>query len=392
LKTTRRLAVLPIVEPPADLEDRILEAAREAQKVVPLTRRASRVVSRAGSWAMRPQTGMAAVFLLGIGLSALLLQGRHAAPSSSMTVSDRGEPVASVATGTLERPPGEANDTKGSSPSFAAAPPPASPAATAIASAAPASEYGSGQAQDGMFGRGRGGAGGALAGRLNGASKSAANEAPISKSQQMLDVGDEQNAAPVAGAPAQPYAAAQAAPRRAAAPPGARPAPAAAADMEALKEAPAPNVQSQMVSSFDTAMAAYKSGDYATAKTQFDAIAARGDLSSALWAARSARDGTGCASAVARFDQVASAAAGTNVANDATLEAGRCYRQLNQSAAAQARFQSLLTLPAYVDRASNELAAMAPKPAAKAAARPAAVPAKPAAPPAASPPPVSTAY
>src|ERR1700734_36757 len=82
LKTTRRLAVLPIVEPPAGLEDRILEAAREAQKVVPLTRRASHVVSRAGSWAMRPQTGMAAVFLLGIGLSALLLQGRHAAPSS----------------------------------------------------------------------------------------------------------------------------------------------------------------------------------------------------------------------------------------------------------------------------------------------------------------------
>ena len=97
LKATRRTAVLPIVEPPAHLEERIFAAAREAQKVVPLRSRASRVVARAGSWAMRPQSGMAAVFLLCIGLSALLLQGkaRHAR-GGTMTVSEQGEPVASV--------------------------------------------------------------------------------------------------------------------------------------------------------------------------------------------------------------------------------------------------------------------------------------------------------
>src|ERR1700677_4737622 len=83
LKATRRLAVLPIVEPPADLEDRIMAAAREAQKVVPLRRRASHAVSWAGSWAMRPQTGMAAVFLLMTGISALLLRVKHSAPASA---------------------------------------------------------------------------------------------------------------------------------------------------------------------------------------------------------------------------------------------------------------------------------------------------------------------
>ena len=42
---------------PPDLEERILAAAREAQKVVPLRRRVARVVSFAGSWAMRPADG-----------------------------------------------------------------------------------------------------------------------------------------------------------------------------------------------------------------------------------------------------------------------------------------------------------------------------------------------
>ena len=58
LRATRRVAVLPMVEPSVDLEDRILAAARNAQKVVPIRRRFSRAVSLAGAWAMRPQTGI----------------------------------------------------------------------------------------------------------------------------------------------------------------------------------------------------------------------------------------------------------------------------------------------------------------------------------------------
>ena len=50
---------------PPGLEERILSATEEASKVVPISRgRLSRLVSAAGTWAMRPQTAMAAVFLL----------------------------------------------------------------------------------------------------------------------------------------------------------------------------------------------------------------------------------------------------------------------------------------------------------------------------------------
>src|SRR5215472_5901459 len=82
LRATRRLAVLDRVEPPADLEDRILAAAREAQKVVPFKLRASHAISWAAQWAMRPQTAMAAVFLLMIGFVTLLLKVRNAPPPS----------------------------------------------------------------------------------------------------------------------------------------------------------------------------------------------------------------------------------------------------------------------------------------------------------------------
>jgi len=108
LKATRRVAVLPMIEPPADLEDRILAAAKDAQKVVPMKRRMSNAVSWAGSWAMRPQTAMAALFLVMIGSSALLLRGRSAkAPASAaanVTVSAEGSPAPSTATATLARP------------------------------------------------------------------------------------------------------------------------------------------------------------------------------------------------------------------------------------------------------------------------------------------------
>src|SRR5947209_15027936 len=75
MKATKRLAVLPLVDPPDDLEDRILTAAKEAQKVVPIRGRLSHAISWAGSWAMRPQTAMAALFLIMIGTSTLLLKG-----------------------------------------------------------------------------------------------------------------------------------------------------------------------------------------------------------------------------------------------------------------------------------------------------------------------------
>src|SRR5512146_1967674 len=63
MRATRSLLALPMVDPPDGLEERILAAAKEAQKVVPIKSRFSRALSAAGAWAMRPQTAMAAVFL-----------------------------------------------------------------------------------------------------------------------------------------------------------------------------------------------------------------------------------------------------------------------------------------------------------------------------------------
>jgi hypothetical protein len=94
-RATRRVAALPRVEPPEGLESRILAAAAAATQVVPLGTRWARAVSLAGSWAMRPQTAMAAVFLVMIGTSVLLLRGKssRAPASAEMTVTQEGTPA-----------------------------------------------------------------------------------------------------------------------------------------------------------------------------------------------------------------------------------------------------------------------------------------------------------
>src|SRR5262245_52361043 len=90
LRATRRGISLPVVPVPPGLEDRILAAAKEAQKVVPIRSRMSRVVSVAGSWAMRPQTAMAAVFLLMIGTSAFLIRSKTYGSKATVSVTVEG--------------------------------------------------------------------------------------------------------------------------------------------------------------------------------------------------------------------------------------------------------------------------------------------------------------
>jgi hypothetical protein len=354
LKATRRLAVLPIVEPPADLEERILAAAREAQKVAPIGRRASRVISWAGSWAMRPQTGMAAVFLLMTGLSALLLRAKHGPSNAAVTVSDQGEPMASVQTTTLERPPGDSVDLKAP---LAAAPVLAPPPPPSVAASDPP--------LDGYLGRGH------------------AAPPPRSKAAAIADRDDAPSAlaaAPVANAkrstvyaPGGPSGGGAASVAAVAPAPAAPPAPLPASpafaselsDQSTSGGGAAGQAQAPSNTGFASAMAAYNAGDYGTATALFDSLASSGDLTSALWAARSVRRGNGCGGAVARYDQIARAGAGTTAGYDAVFEGGQCYRQMGQWDSAQTRFRSLITVPSYVDRAKTELAQMAPKPAAK---------------------------
>ncbi len=330
LRATRRVAVLPLVAPPPDLEERILAAARDAQKVVPLRGRVAKVVSLAGSWAMRPQTAMAAVFLLMVGTSALFLHGqnRASAPAgASMVVSERGSPAASAASPPEQDQPGDltaAANAHGVEQKVAAAP-------VATMTAEPAASANNAYGNDRL----------ALADKDTTADSRTL--APSLERQEVAQRG-AMNAAAPAGAPVP------------AALPAAQ-APGAAAETQGTVAGGA----QQQGATFTDAMTAYRNKSYDTATREFDALAAAGDPNAALWAARSVRESAGCASAVSRFDQVAARSFGNQAGYDATLEGGRCYKAMGSFDAARTRFVRLLTVPSHAARAQAELDAMTPR-------------------------------
>jgi hypothetical protein len=328
LRATRRVAALPIVEAPDDLEDRILSAARDAQKVVPFKQRLARAVSGAGSWAMRPQTAMAALFLVMIGTSALFLHGKRSkAPSSAaVTITDRGAPAAAPA----PLSPSQAAPVDAPAEPNAHGAPKGTPLAMA-SSDGDLARAGDDKKRDSL---------------------SAAK--PESESKGAAARSDDPGLLPQAAAtvPAPP------------APPAALGAPKA---MGGGGSAPVDTTN---------AMAAYNAGRYDDATRLFD-VTAPGDTTSELWAARSTREGHGCRAAVARFDKAAARAAGTTVGYDAKLEGGVCYRQLGNFAAATQRFNDLLSVPTHAARAQAELNKMQQTAPAAQPKRAAAAPAKP---------------
>ena len=93
LRATREVGVLPIEEPSDDLEERILEAATAIQKKAPWHRKVVRGIAWAGSHAMRPQLAMAAVLVLMLGSSLLLLRAKPGtAGVAPIRVTERGVP------------------------------------------------------------------------------------------------------------------------------------------------------------------------------------------------------------------------------------------------------------------------------------------------------------
>jgi tetratricopeptide (TPR) repeat protein len=89
LRATREVGILPLLEPPEGLEQRILEAERGARARLPLRQRIGRAVSVAAEYAMRPQLAMAAVLLLMIGASLLFLRVEPG-QRDSVRVTERG--------------------------------------------------------------------------------------------------------------------------------------------------------------------------------------------------------------------------------------------------------------------------------------------------------------
>jgi hypothetical protein len=308
--------VLPQVEPSTDLEDRILAAAKDAQKVVPIGRQVSRAISWAGSWAMRPQTAMAAVFILMVGSSVLFVRRRKVADNATVTVTAQGAPAASAPA------PTPTDESASLDSKVAAAAHGAGPVApTTAASATPWDGTAGGLAKADS----KGGSGGAYGQRGTEEQELAAERTR----------SEARNAQAPAGAPA--------------------PARAAQTGSGGKGEVAASPAQGPL----DQAKALYTAKDYVAATNAYDAIAATGDLDAALGAARSVRDGNGgCAVAKDRFDQIAARAWGTAAGYDATLEAGRCYRALGATDAAQARYAKLLTVQQFAPRAQAEINGM----------------------------------
>ncbi len=311
LRATRRVAVIPRVEAPAGLEEKILKAAGTVTTTVPIGRRVARSISIAGDWAMRPQTAMAAVFMVMLGTSLLLLRGKssRAPASTEIRVTEQGTPAPA---GPL------ASTTQGGQPSegLAAAPaarrPPEPKALVAPGAAA------------------------ATALDLASDDSRPRNTPPArvtAKDEDGLSLDERVPSGALAAAPSPAAKAGTAA--------GASRGYASGADEGSL-------------SPFDSALKLYQSARYDAAAHAFDALAP-GDPSADLWTARALREAKGCRSAVARFDKVAQRAAGSSPGWDALLEGALCYRSMGDFGNARVRLNALLSVDSHKDRARAEL-------------------------------------
>ncbi len=389
LRATRKLVTLPVVAPSEGFESRLLSAVQGAEADAGRPRLGfAQFISLAGRWAMRPQTAMAAVFLLMVGTSSLLLTRKAPrsaleAASTSFTVTENGTPAAApmmppgqaAASAAPTVDPGAGAIAHGTAP-MAGAPSPG-PLAFAQKPEAPALAEPSAD-MPGSFNRqsapksrpsahaaSGGGGGGSLDDSLGSMSALGRGNAAGPGMSGTLKKGREEFAPP-------PPAAAAAAP------------------------SPTPPSESKDDGAFAAGKQQYRVGDYPAAAQTFGGLAAGGDTSAALWEARAVRDGAGgCAAAAPKFDQVAGAAGGTTNGDDATFEGARCYLAMGQRDEALKRYRRLLTVPAYAARAQQAINAtsqvaakaravpMAVAPATAAA--PAASPAAPTSPPAARP-------
>ena len=299
LRATREGVSVALLEPvPDGLEEKILAAVKEAQKVVPIRSPMSRFLSAAGNWAMRPQTAMAAVFLLMIGTSAFVLKARHA-PESAVSVTVAGAPsptVMATATGDF------LHDDKASAAAHGPGAPPAAqrPAAPPPVVAA---------ADDGPMDRATGGL---------------AREKAKGDALGNAYAKDEAASEPLATAPA----------------------------AEAKKSAAVAGPSSD---AFSLGTSAFQSRNYAEATRQFDQAAASGDTNAALWAAESVKEGQGCAVALGRFTDLAQRSSGSWVGNEASLRAARCQMAMGQGDAARGRLNALASTSSHGQQATAAL-------------------------------------
>jgi hypothetical protein len=347
---------------PAGLEDRILAAVKEAQKVVPIQSRASRALSWAGSWAMRPQTAMAAVFLLMIGTSAFVIRSRHGGAdaagerAAAVSVTEKGEPAGQAPASDDH----DSLDNKAAAaahganvPVRSAVPPTTVPPATASAALALNEDPSSAGVMDGITagkGRGKMDESNALSSALEDELKGQDKTAELKKDESKRDA--EQRTVTQRSVP---RPADNAAMGKASAPAGA-PYQDYAPDHQAVAPPPATKSPQEPQDGFSAGMAAYRSRQFGEATRQFDTAARTGDQNAALWAAKSVKEGNGgCGVAIPRFDAIASKSPGTWLGNEATLEAARCQIATGQLEPAREKLTKLTSVPSHAPAAQQAL-------------------------------------
>ena len=324
MRATRRAAALPIMAVPIGLEDRILAAAKEAQKqanvVVPFRTKASRALTVAGRWAMRPQTAMAAVFLLMMGTSAFLIRSKDYRSTKdsavSVTVEGSPAPVAQAPQATEAMDPNAAASAHGPAAPIYTRP----PAPTVAANEGPVDRA------------------------TNGLGRADGDEVALGALAAKEDRSKDKSA----------YAGPQEQIGNAGAPGGAPPPP-MPDSMTQQPMARSGKGNASASDAYSLGAAAYQARNYAEAQKQFDLAAKGGDLNAELWAAESVKEGQGCAVALGRYDALSKKAGGQFIGNEASLRAAKCQIAMGQTDAAKARLAQLQSSSTHQQQAQTEM-------------------------------------
>jgi hypothetical protein len=298
LRATREVGVLPLVDAPEGLEQRILEGEQRATQRLPFGKRLGRGLSLLAGYAMRPQLSMAALLMLMIGSSLFFLRAQPG-DREHVLVTERGVPESDNESATAVVP-------KKASPVEAAP-----EAARPIARSAPRMDD-------------------ALARR---------DRAPEARADRPLALSQEPAPAPVATAEARGGGLSG-----------------LGAD-DKLEEGTA-DITSDSDASYDAAMSAYRDGRYSEAQRRFGEIANQAGehaANAALYEVQALRMVSGCPSAAPRFEDVHTRYPGA-VGNSAAWQAADCYRSLGELSRARQNYDELATDPDYKARASEAIA------------------------------------
>lgn len=302
LRATREVGAFPMVDPPADLEDRILAAEELARADRSFFSRLGTMVTVMAGYAMKPQLAMAALLLLMLGSSLIFLRARPGV-HERVQVTERGVPESeneTVAIVPADKTP-------------AAAPP--------------------GEAQA---------------------------HGPLKSARRTDDGHKEQERK--ARAP-EPAGRAFAARNRASDEPKGELG-SGLADFEQSEEGFSKKTSGTTGAhspSFSDALLAYREGRFAEARDRFDEIARAGSDDAAtamLFAGRATEKLSGCEVARSRYEEVANRFEGAHVAVEAQWLAAECLRELGETELARRGYQRLLLTPDYKARAEQALAAL----------------------------------